>query len=177
MTQSSWPAPELPYTQQQPPFVPPQQPYVPPPPRGWYPDPQVQGQERWWSGFDWTEATHAASYSHPASSLGAYTRSRWAGLNRAAKYAEYSAGAGVVVFFAWFVVLTLSATGNEDVAALKVAFTIFTVALTLATLVFSGLGLARSTQFGGAALAGWSLAIGILLALSALVLALAFSAV
>ena len=174
MTQPSWPAPE---GQSFPP-QPPQQPsYAPPPPRGWYPDPQVQGQERWWSGFEWTDATHAASYSHPGSSVGAYTRSRWAGPNRAAKYAEYSAGAGVALFFVWFIIVTLDSTGFEDIASLRVAFTIFILALIVATITFGGLGLARAAQLGGAALAGWSLAIGILLALSFAVSVLAFGQV
>jgi hypothetical protein len=174
MTQANWPMPEGQPAPAPSTYVPPQQVHAPPPPRGWYPDPRVQGQERWWSGFDWTEATHAASFSHPASSLGAYTRSRWAGLNRAAKYAEYSAGAGVAVFFVWFVIVTLNATGFEDVASLRVAFTVFVLALIVATITLGGLGLARSTLFGGAALAGWSLTIGILLAFAFAVSALAF---
>lgn len=30
-------------------------------PQGWYPDPSVPGQLRWWDGTQWTEHTHAAS--------------------------------------------------------------------------------------------------------------------
>jgi hypothetical protein len=175
MTLPNWPAPESPQAQQ--PYVPPQQPFAPPPPRGWYQDPQVQGQERWWSGFEWTDATHKASYAHPSSSLGAYTRSRWAGLNRSAKYAEISAGAGVMSFFVWFIVTTIGASGSGTAGAAPVALGIVTVGLLLATIVLSGFGLARATYFGGTALAGWSLAIGIVLALGFAVTALGFAAV
>ena len=174
MTQPSWPAPEGPPLPPQPPQ---QQSYAPPPPRGWYSDPQVQGQERWWSGFEWTEATHAAAYSHPASSLGAYTRSRWPGLNRTARYAELSAGAGVAVFFIWFIIATIDAGGTRTVSPTLVAFTILTLALVIATIVLGTRGLSRATYFGGAALAGWSLAIGIVLALGFLATAFGFSRV
>ena len=172
MTLPSWPAP-----QEEPHLPPQQQAYTPPPPRGWYPDPQAPGRERWWSGFDWTEATHAASYSHPASSLGAYTRSRWAGLNRAAKFGEWAAGVGVLVFFGWFIVATVDASGSRTISPALVAFTIFTVALVIATIVLSAIGLVQSTYFGGAALAGWSLVVGIVLALGFLATAAGFSQV
>ena len=171
MTLPSWPAP------QEEPYLPPQQSYAPPPPRGWYPDPKVQGQERWWSGFEWTEATHAATYSHPASSVGAYTRSRWPGLNRAAKYAERSAGAGVAVFFVWFIIATIDASGSKTVSPGLIAFTVVTLALVIATIVLGMIGLSRSTYFGGAALAGWSHAIGIVLALGFAGTAFGFSRV
>ena len=152
------------------------QPYVPmPPPRGWYPDPVVPGQERWWSGFDWTQATHKAAFSHPASSLGAYTRSRWPGLNRAARFAEISAGVGVLMFFVWFIVATVDASSRGPASVAQLVLLVATAGLVVATIVFGSLGVARSSELGGAALAGWSLGIGIVLALGFAATALGFS--
>lgn len=57
-----------------------------PPAPGWYPDPEDAGRERWWAGAEW------AAHSHPTAKNGwfgqAYSRSYWAGPNRAARAAR-----------------------------------------------------------------------------------------
>src|SRR5215210_2825079 len=43
-------------------------------PAGWYPDPQVTGQQRYWDGFQWTEQTAPAAA--PAAAVDPYQQSR-----------------------------------------------------------------------------------------------------
>lgn len=43
----------------------------PPPPAGWYPDPDVADQQRYWDGADWTEHTAPASVPPPPQASGA----------------------------------------------------------------------------------------------------------
>lgn len=39
-------------------------------PAGWYPDPQNPGQQRYWDGTTWTDATQAAAAGAPAPAFG-----------------------------------------------------------------------------------------------------------
>lgn len=62
---------------------------------GWYDDPQIPGQDRWWNGDRWGDATARS----PRGSLfgSSYARSLRAGLNRDALAARIFSGIGLGV--------------------------------------------------------------------------------
>lgn len=121
-------------------------------PRGWYPDPQQPGFERWWTGTEWTQ--HTARDRGPGSFGIGYVRSMRAGANaaagRAILFARIAAGAFLIAFIVWF--LTRIDTPTIALALLFIGFAVASLVLAIIAIVFGILGLTRSELLGAKAL-------------------------
>jgi hypothetical protein len=121
-------------------------------PRGWYPDPQQTGFERWWTGTEWSE--HTARDRGPGSFGIGYVRSMRAGANaaagRAMLFARIGLGAFLLAFVVWF--MTRIDTPTIALALLFIGFAVASLVLAVIATVFGVLGLTRSELLGAKAL-------------------------
>lgn len=117
------------------------------PSRGWYADPERPGNERWWTGCEWTE--HSVRLQ-PAGMFGIeYVRSMRPGPNTAAARAMLIGRLALVPFLGSFVLLFIAtATGQLVWYALVGVAAIVTIALAIPTIVFAVIGLRRSPALG-----------------------------
>ena len=98
-------------------------------PAGWYPDPQNPGQQRYWDGNAWSEATQPLGGGAPAPAYGqqvGYGYTQGAGVipaDAGARFAAYLIDA-VIIFGAIIAVLILGAIFGAIADALGVIVTI-----------------------------------------------------
>jgi hypothetical protein len=82
-------------------------------PRGWYPDPQLAGRDRWWDGEAWTSFTHRTAGAMSAGPR--YTRSYWVGPNLAAGRSRIFAYLGTLLLLAAIVFFTIAALPSTSI--------------------------------------------------------------
>lgn len=135
---------------------------------GWYPDPHVPGQERWWTGGEWSTATHRTP-SPTWDWMPAYTRAFWHGLNRPALYARITGTIAILLLIPGGILVALA-------PVLAALIGLVMIVLIVITVVFGVMALRRAPREGGRGLAIWAVAVvpavGIPCALLVIVLAL-----
>jgi hypothetical protein len=138
------------------------------PKSGWFPDPHVPGQERWWTGSEWSTATHRTP-SPTWDWMPAYTRSFWHGLNRPALHARITGTIGILLLIPGAILIVLA-----PLVALLIGTAM--LVLVIVTVVFGAQALRRAEHDGGKGLAIWAVAVvpavGIPCALLVIVMAL-----
>jgi hypothetical protein len=123
---------------------------VPAPP-SWYPDPHVPGQERWWTGAEWSTATHRTP-SPTWDWMPAYTRSFWHGLNRPALHARITGTIAVLLLIPGAILVVLA-------PAVAVLIGAAMIVLIVVTVILGGTALGRATHEGGRGLAIWAVSV------------------
>jgi hypothetical protein len=139
----------------------------------WYPDPHDPARERWWDGETWTDATHRRVRTNLYGD--AYTRSLWAGANRAARIAQlFNLGALLVLIVGLILTVAALADGGSKVLPLVLSF--IGLALAGVGLRFAIVALGRAPRLGAKGLAVYQLvsaSISLLLGVIAVTLGLA----
>jgi hypothetical protein len=119
------------------------------PAAGWFPDPHVPGQERWWTGTEWSAATHRTP-SPTWDWMPAYTRAFWYGLNRPALWARITGTIAILLLIPGVILAAL-------VPLVAVLIGAAMIVLAVVTVVFGILALPRAPREGGRGLAIWAL--------------------
>ena len=121
------------------------------PKAGWFPDPHVPGQERWWTGTEWSAATHRTP-SPAWDWMPAYTRAFWHGLNTPALRARIFGTIAILLLLPGVILAFLA-----PVVAVLIGLAM--LALIAVTVVFGILALPRAEREGGRGLAIWAVAV------------------
>ena len=121
------------------------------PDSGWFPDPHAPGRERWWTGTEWSTATHRTP-SPTWDWMPAYTRSFWHGLNRPALHARITGTIAILLLLPGLVLLAFA-----PLVALLLGLAM--IVLIVVTVVFGVAALRRAAHDGGKGLAIWAVAV------------------
>jgi hypothetical protein len=76
-------------------------------PAGWYPDPQDPGQQRYWDGVAWTEATRPSGIAPPPPPTGAYGAPGGYGAPAQTGYGYAARGPAPNNYLVWAILATL----------------------------------------------------------------------
>ena len=129
-------------------------------PRGWYPDPDRAGRERWWTGAAWSRFSHRAASTlawWPAT----WSRLFWAGPNRWAFASEIPLVVGMLPILGLAAMLW-SDRANFWAIPLAAPLCLATVALGAIAIALGVVGLVASRRHGAVGLASCSIVAGAL---------------
>lgn len=121
-----------------------------PPPPGWYEDPQVPGDRRWWNGAEWTDS-HRPGRSSP-----------WAIHERRGRQARNISIVGACIWAVTVAIQALGASSYEfNMQPWWVLPFLAGTILSIVAIVFGSIGLNRPRSLGGRTPARIGLTIGI----------------
>jgi hypothetical protein len=125
---------------------------------GWFLDHETPGRERWWTGTEWSAATHTAA-KDTGLLRPQQARLFWPGLNSAARVAE---GVSYAAALAMLIVLFLErSTLLTSTSELRSGLSAVALSLVIVVWIVGAIALARSRRFGGAGLAICAMALGL----------------
>jgi hypothetical protein len=132
---------------------------TPSPPRGWYTDPGVANQERWWNGTIWTEYTHKSNTVRYTLLGPQYARAWWRGPNEIAWRSSVLGRITLLlsVFGTIFVLAVIYDARASTKVAVLVVYTAVVVFGAAVALAWGIIGARRAPQLGGLLLAGWGI--------------------
>jgi hypothetical protein len=124
--------------------------------------------ERWWTGTDWSSATHKAANENSRWLKPRQARLFWPGLNRDARAAEIVAYVALVPWLVLGVAVVVESRGlTPSIELIHVVLAVVVGCLVLLVWAFGARGLLRSSWRGGAGLATCAIALGVVMAFGA----------
>lgn len=136
------------------------------PERGWYPDPDQPGRERWYTGTEWSRASHKAA-GRVSVLPSAWVRLFWPGTNRWARVSDIALGVALAPIAVMLVLSYADPTSNYVLIA---RLSVVVIAIAAVSIALGAIGLAASPKHGAVGLAACSVVGGASLVVLAVVL-------